>query len=135
MLLYNWPKIYDAAGGDPYECIKIVKMMVEGTIPKNTYDPLYIYSTINFAGDSFLVHPDILLFNAYKYSCKDVAIYMSMASIRPLTEFLANDVIYLPKFLAPINPVEHLDDPHSGLITVDEENIYFLYESTPEIIH
>ena len=105
------------------------------TIPKNTYDPLYIYSTINFAGDSFLLHPDVLLFYSYKYSVRDVAIYLSMASMRPLAEYMTNGTIHLPLLLAPIDPLEHLDDPHSGLLTLEDENIHFLYEKTPDIIN
>ena len=105
--------------------------MVEGTIPSNVYDPLYLYSTINFTGESFLIHPDVLLFNAFRYSVKDVAIYLSIASLRPLAEYIANDTIYLPRELSPINPLEHLDDRFSGLITVDDDKIDFLYEATP----
>ena len=110
-------------------------MMVEGTIPKNQYDPLYFYSTLNFAGESFLLHPDVLLYYSYKYTVKDVSIYLSLASIRSLADYLADGSVHLPRLVSPVEPLEHLDDPQSGLITLDDENIYFLYESTPETTH
>lgn len=135
MLFYNWPKIFTAAEGNPVECVKIVRMMVNGTIPKNTYDPLYLYSTVNFSGESFLLHPDVLLFNAFRYPVKDIAIYLSLASLRSLAEYMASGAIHLPLTMSPVDPLEHLDDPSSGLITVDSDNIHFLYESTPEVKH
>jgi hypothetical protein len=110
-------------------------MMVEGAIPKNYYDELYLYSTINFAGDSFLLHPDVLLFNAFRYSTRDISIYLSIASLRPLAEYLATGTVTLPQILCPVDPLEHLDDKTSGLISIDGEDIHFLYESTPDEKH
>lgn len=136
MILYNWPKIYSAANGKASVCLKIFKMMVEGTIPKNHYDDLYVFSTMDFSGESFLLHPDVFLFYSFKYEIKDLAIYLSMASIRPLAQYILDQTVHLPFALAPLNPLEHLKEPDSGLITIDSDmNIHFKYEETPSITH
>lgn len=136
MLFFNWPKIFEAGHGDPHECVKIIRMMVNCTLPKNHYDPLYYYSLSNFVGESFLLHPDVLLYYSHRHSIRDVAIYISMASIRPFAEYLANETLTVPLGATPVNPLEYLEDPKSGLITLDkEENLHFLYEETPKTLN
>ena len=67
MLLFDWTKLYAVAQGNIFTCIQIMEMIITNRIPKNKLDPLYKYSRINLSGRNFLLHPDILLFNAYKY--------------------------------------------------------------------
>lgn len=133
MLFYDWPKIYEAAGGNPNECVKIVRMMVESTIPKNYYDPMYHYSLLNFVGNSFLLHPDVLLYYSHRHEIRDVAIYISMASMRPFAEYTVNGTLTFPMSALSINPMQYLVDPKSELLWVDNnDDLHFLYEETPK---
>lgn len=131
MLLYNWQKIFEAAKGNARECYLIVDMLVNNRIPYNRFDPLYKYMSHTFVGQSFLVNPDVLLFNAYKYSYRDLAIYMAIASVRSLSEYLANRKVTLELLRSPVDPRLELES--DKLVTVDENNIiHFRYEEPPK---
>lgn len=131
MLLYNWPKIYTAAGGDPKEIFKIFKMLVSGELPKNNYDPIFIYSKVDFTGTSFLIHPDVLLFNAFRYSRRDVSVYLALAALRPLAAYLAdNRAITLDLLMSPVDPRKEMEDDR--LLVVEDGKIHFLYEKSPD---
>ena len=75
MLLFDWTKVYDKAKGNIVECNRIMEMIITKRLPINKRDPLYKYSNINFIGRCFLLHPDILLFNSYKYDQREISIY------------------------------------------------------------
>ena len=77
MLLYDWKKIFTVANGEPSSIFTIFEMLVKQSIPKNKYDPAYKFYEMNFAGDCFLVHPDVLLYNSFRHSRRDVAIYLA----------------------------------------------------------
>ena len=79
MLLFDWKKIYETCDGNTSEVVRVLRMLVEKQIPNNRFDKIYKYSNLDFTGMSFLLHPDVLLYNAYKYSNKDICIYMAMA--------------------------------------------------------
>ena len=107
-------------------------MLVNEEVPKNNLDPIYKYYRKDFTGNSFLLHPDVLLYNAYKYSTRDVAIYASLASVRSYARYLVDGTITLDLREAPVNPRDYLDN--WGLITVAENNVlHFLYERTPPL--
>lgn len=131
MLLYDWGRIFRAADGNPFTCIQIVKMMTHKEIPKNKYDPIYRFSQTDFSGSSFLVHPDVLLYNAYRYPSRDIAIYLAMASLRSFAEYKVNGTTTVDIFACPINPFEHLEDPKSRLLYIEDDQIHFLYEEVP----
>ena len=73
MLFYDWEKIFDASEGNPHSMYLIFRMMYLREIPDNRYDKLYKYSTKSFIGTSFLLHPDVLLYNAYKHSYREIS--------------------------------------------------------------
>jgi len=104
--------------------------MVDQEIPRNRYDPIYYYSKTTYSGDSFLLHPDVLVYNAYQYSYRDLCIYLAMASIRPYAEYIANGTITLELVKAPVHPHEYLDNPK--LLKIKEGIISFPYEYVPE---
>ena len=62
MLLYNWTKIFETCKGNASEMVVVLKMMVEKQIPNNRFDRIYKYSNTDFRGESFLLHPDVLLY-------------------------------------------------------------------------
>tara|TARA_A100001011_G_scaffold74546_1_gene76663 strand:- start:1611 stop:1940 length:330 start_codon:yes stop_codon:yes gene_type:complete len=101
-------------------------MLVEKQIPNNRFDKIYKYSKLDFTGMSFLLHPDVLLYNAYKYSNKDICIYVSIASLRSYAEYLANRTIHLNIMHLPLDPYMYLDN--NSLLLIAGENMHFLYE-------
>lgn len=131
MLLYDWGRIFTAAEGNPNTCIQIVKMMTYKEVPKNKYDPIYRFSQTNFSGSSFLVHPDVLLYHSYRYHSRDIAIYLAMASLRSFGEYKVNGKVTVDILSCPINPFEHLEEPQSRLLYIENDQIHFLYEEVP----
>ena len=73
MLLYDWQKINKVSGGNVGEIFCIFEMLVNKSVPTHRGDNIYRYSQLDFNGLSFLAHPDVLLFNAYKHSYKEIA--------------------------------------------------------------
>lgn len=104
-------------------------MLTYNQIPENRLDPIYPYSKMDFRGESFLLHPDVLLYNSYKYTSKDVAIYAGLASLRPVAEYLVYGTLTLPLQFCPIKVREHLEDEE--LLQVKDDKIHFLYEQPP----
>jgi hypothetical protein len=110
-----------------------MEMIITKRIPKNKFDPLYKYSKVNFIGRNFLIHPDILLFNTYKYSQRDLSIYYALSALRSISDYKATkkitlDLIRLPVELETIN--------ENKLLRIEKNYIHFKYEEVPqEIIH
>lgn len=129
LLLYDWQKIYEKGKGDASNIFRIFKMIATDEIPQNKYDKIYKYSHISFVGDAFLVHPDVLLYNAYKYSHIEVAQYLAVASLRPLSDYLATGKISLDFKLLEID-FSLLED--NSLLHSDGESIHFKYEEVPQ---
>ena len=133
MLLFDWKKVYDTAAGSIYNCNMIMEMLIRGSVPKNKYDPIYKFSSKNFTGSSFLVHPEFLLYNSYKYTQRELCIYYALASLRSLPEYLATHKTTLDALHCPV-PVEEIKD--NRLLIVLEDEITFIYEEvTLETIH
>ena len=125
MLLYNWTKVYTVSKGDPNRCNRIIEMLAKKQIPYNTYDPIYRYAQMDFSGESFLLHPEVLLYNAYKYSTRDIAIYYAISSVRLLGEYLATQKITLDLLHLPVS-LDLIKD--NRLLRIEEDSIHFKYE-------
>lgn len=130
MLLYDWKKIFTVANGEPSSIFTIFEMLVKQSIPKNKYDPTYKFYEMNFTGECFLVHPDVLLYNSFRHSRRDVAIYLAFASMRSLGEYFASGDITLDLLEMPIDPFQHLDDDR--LLYMEDDKLHFLYEEVPQ---
>ena len=133
MLLFDWKKVFDTAGGSIYNCNLIMEMLIKGKIPKNKYDPIYKFSSKNFRGNSFLVHPEFLLYNSYKYDQKEVCMYYALASLRSLADYYADKTTMLDALHCPV-PLEDIND--NRLLIIEDDTITFIYEEvTLETIH
>ena len=129
MFLFDWKKVYDTAEGNVSRCNMIMEMLIKKQIPNNKYDPIYSYSQMSFMGISFMLHPDVLLFNSYKYSTRDISVYYASASLRSLPEYVVSqkttlDVLHLPVPLETIT--------QNRLLRIDGDNIHFLYEEVTQ---
>lgn len=131
MLLYDWKKIFTISNGEPSSIFLIFEMLTKNSIPKNKYDPMYKFYTMNFVGDSFLVHPDVLLYNAFRHSRRDISVYLALASMRSLGEYFASGDITVDLLEVPIDPFEHLEN-NDRLLYIEDEKLHFLYEEVPQ---
>ena len=133
MLLYNWNKMFETAEGSPFAVFLIFRMMVTSSIPSNKYDRIYKYTNVNFSGESFLAHPDVLLYNAYKYEYSEIAQYLAVASLRPYGDYLATGKTTLDSILCTVAPELYTEN---RLLSIEDNQIHFLYEEVPtENIH
>lgn len=136
MILYDWKKIFEHSKGSAKECIKIIRMITYRQVPRNKKDPLYKYYGRDFSGVSFLVHPDLLLHNAYKHDYKQLGVYLALASLRSYTDYKLTGDTTLDAEYAPNNPELYITD--TELLRLEDNKIRFLYEEathTKESIH
>ena len=131
MLLYDWKKIFYIANAQPSTIYTIFEMMVRNSIPRNKYDPVYKYYDMDFRGESFLAHADVLLFNSFRHARADVAIYLALASMRSLGEYFASGDTSIDLLEVPIDPFEHLEN-NDRLLYIEDEKLHFLYEEVPQ---
>ena len=133
MLLYNWNRIFKTCKANTFEIVQVFKMMVKKQLPRNRYDTLYKYADIDFRGQSFLVHPDVLLYNSYKYSYRDICIYLALASLRSYGEYKVNGTITLDPLYIQEDPILFLNN--NKLLYVENQQIHFLHEEVPKEIN
>ena len=135
MLLYDWRKIYKKSGGNVLEIFYILEMLVNKSIPTHRGDKLYKYSKVDFNGLSFIVHPDVLLYNSYKHSYKDIAAYLATASFRSLAEYVATQTTTLELLHIPFADFLVENIKTNSLLRVEDELVHFLYEEVPKEKH
>jgi hypothetical protein len=131
MLLYDWKKVYDVTQGSAVEIVRVMKMLAHNEMPKNRYDKIYKYYTIDFTGDCFLLHPEVLLYNRYKYSAKDVAMYIAISALRPVADYMAYGKITLDLLYVPALIASYLINNENSLLRVENNEVHFLYEEVP----
>jgi hypothetical protein len=132
MLLYDWNKIFKKANGRASTIFMIVEMLVKASIPRNKYDPLYKYYEVDFRGESFLAHPDVLIYNAFRHTRSDIAVYLAIASLRSIAEYFASGDTTISLLELPLDPFNHLDNPEDSLLYVEDDRLHFLYEEVPQ---
>lgn len=131
MLFYNWDKLYSISEGDSVEVVRILRMLVEKTVPRSYNDDMYKYYVRKheFAGESYLLHPDILLYNSHRYTYRDLAMYLSLASLRPWAAWLTTQDCSLSAITVPIEQeVLHAYVEENPLLAMENGNIVFLFE-------
>jgi len=132
MLLYNWNKVFKDANGNVNDVVLIFKMLTKGLVPYNTYDKLYKFYLKDYSGKSYVLHPDVLLYNLYKYTNIEAAQYIALASLRPLAEYYASGEVTLDLFH---NPIDRSLFINNRLLRVEDEKLHFLFEEVPTEKH
>ena len=135
MLLYDWRKIYKKSGGNVVEIFCIFEMLVKKSIPLYRGDKLYKYSKADFNGLRFLAHPDVLLYNSYKHSYKDIAAYIATASFRSLAEYAATQTTTLELLHIPFADFLVENIKTNSLLRIEDDLVHFLYEEVPKEKH
>jgi len=132
MLLYNWKKVFKDANGSVNDVVLIFKMLTNGLVPRNKYDKLYKFYLKDYSGKSYILHPDVLLYNLYKYTNIEAAQYLALASLRPLAEYYASGEITLDLFH---NPIDRSLFINNRLLRIEDETLHFLFEEVPTEKH
>jgi len=128
MFLFDWTKIYIASHGNAREIYRIFKMLVEKQVPVNRKDPIYKYSQKNFTGDSFMLHPEVLLHHSYKYKFVEIAQYIALCSYRPTGDYLATREVRLDSILVPATIIQVIQNNRLLYISEDDGYLHFMYE-------
>lgn len=126
MIYFDWKRIVYVSRGVSREIVLILHYITyQDNIPKSRKDPIYKYQGMHFDGVSFLKHPEILLANGPKYTDKEIAEYVGLASFRNLGEYFVSRKLTLDVTLSPMG-LEHIHK--NRLLRVEGEDIHFLYE-------
>jgi hypothetical protein len=132
MFLFSWKKIYKNSQGSAHECFIIFRMLVNKEIPTNRKDVIYNYSLMDFTGTDYLVNPKDVLYNAYKYTEREIAIYLALASHRKLAEYGAEGLLTLDLLHLPNKPIYKTTIKQNRLLSLENDRIiHFLYEEVP----
>lgn len=125
MVLFDWKKIYSASKGDSFEIIRIFDMLTYNRIPVNWRDPLNRYQKYNFIGESFIVRPKALLEQEVGASNKEIAVYIALASLRNLGEYLTQKTTTLELIKIPIRQELFINNK---LLLIQDDIVHFLLE-------
>lgn len=127
MIIYNWQKVFVHSGGGASNILNIIAYITFKPIPKNNYDPIKKYVEIDWRGDSFLLNPEEIIYNRKKFSERDLANYVALASFRSLAEYKVTKRKTLPVLECPV-PLESI--ANNELLSIQKDQIYFLWEET-----
>ena len=125
MIKYNWEKILKVTEGDSNSIVLIVHMLTYPRVPTSYRDPTYKYYGQSFEGFSFLLNPEKLLTERLKYTNREAAEYVAVASYRNYLEYMKTGdaklhLIDFPLFEEIIN--------NNRLLHMEDGTIHFKFE-------
>ena len=125
MIKYNWAKILTVTEGDSNSIVLIVHMLTYPRVPSSYRDPTYKYYGQSFEGFSYLLNPEKLLTERLKYTNREAAEYVAVASYRNYLEYNKTGdtrlhLIDFPLFEEIIN--------NNRLLHMEDGTIHFKFE-------
>ena len=125
MIKYNWEKILKVTEGDSNSIVLIVHMLTYPRVPSSYRDPTYKYYGQSFEGFSYLLNPEKLLTERLKYTNREAAEYVAVASYRNYLEYNKTGdtrlhLIDFPLFEEIIN--------NNRLLHMEDGTIHFKFE-------
>mgnify|MGYP001308966538 FL=1 len=125
MIKYNWAKILKVTEGDSNSIVLIVHMLTYPRVPSSYRDPTYKYYGQSFEGFSYLLNPEKLLTERLKYTNREAAEYVAVASYRNYLEYNKTGdtrlhLIDFPLFEEIIN--------NNRLLHMEDGTIHFKFE-------
>ena len=129
MLFYDWKKMFEASEGNPLTLFVIFKMLVTNAVPRNKYDDIYKYAGKHFNGQSYILHADVLLHNAYKYEYREIAQYLALASMRRYADYVTTGKTTLDLAECEVDQ-EYFKD--NSLLRIKNDKIHFKYEEVKQ---
>jgi hypothetical protein len=125
MIKYNWEKINSETNGDSTSILTIVHLLTYRRIPASRKDKTYKYFGKSFVGDSFLVNPRQLLAERNKYSNKEAAEYIAVASYRNYFNYQQTGQTTLELIHLPVTTTI---ENRNRLLRIDNGLVHFLFE-------
>lgn len=130
MILYDWKKVWYYSDGNAKDVYRIIKMITNREIPRNKKDPIHKFYGKDFAGNSFLLHPENLIFNSYKHEYKDIGVYLALASLRSYADFKLTGDTTLDTMAMPFGTREL--SQNNELLLEKHNRMFFLYEEVKQ---
>ena len=128
MIKYNWAKILKVTEGDSNSIVLIVHMLTYPRVPTNYRDPTYQYYGQSFEGISFLINPEKLLTERLKYTNREAAEYVAVASYRNYLEYNKTGDTRLHLIDFPL--MEEIIN-NNRLLHMEDGTIHFKFEEAP----
>jgi hypothetical protein len=125
LLFYDWPRIHRKTGGSSKRILQAFKAHATTRLPKNRWDPIYDYWNIDFSGQSFMLRPHDLINNYFRYTPKEVAQYIGLASFRSYGYYSATGDASLDLFHSP---VDQDTINQNKLLSIVDNRVHFFYE-------
>lgn len=127
MVFFDWAKIYRKTGGSSKRIMLVLKSLIMQGLPYSRHDPVYSYYYDDFTGNSFLLDPYALWENKHKFTSKEVAEYVGLASYRSYAYYCATKDATLELFHSPLSE-ETIKK--NRLLRIDNDRVHFLYEKS-----
>ena len=124
-ILFDWKKICRAADNKVGNIFSILTVITTSVKPKSTRDRHYKYSTMDFSGRSYLLHPEKLLEFSHCYTTKEIAEYIALASYRNYSEYIMSGDCTLKLTSSPVSQTKINSN---RLLQVKNGRIHFLFE-------
>lgn len=125
-LLYSWKKILRKAGHSSKSIVNALHYLLDPSPMmkhrNHYYKRFYGY---DFSGYSFLRNPYDLIAARYKYTDKEIADYLGLASFRNLADYKAFGKTTLDLDISPL-PREKL--LKNRLLRIENDQVHFLFE-------
>jgi hypothetical protein len=129
VIFYNWAKMYRKLEGSSSDIVSLIAYLTFPHLPRNRWDIINRWTHVDWAGDSFLLHPEKIITNRSNFGDTELAQYVALASFRSYAEYEATRKTSLNLALSPVGL--ELIDNHRLLSRVDDE-IFFCWE---EVTH
>jgi hypothetical protein len=131
MVLFNWKTVLRHSNNSCLQIIQIFEYITFRNTPENIYSVEYLYSLVDWRGDSFLLNPKPLL--RLRYGTRDydldIAHYIGLASLRNYSEFKATNKLSLD-LLACLGKEDIINK--NRLLYIDNDVVRFKYEEAPQ---
>ena len=125
MLFYSLRKILNKTGQSSKSVLMAFKAHASSRLPKNRFDPLYSYAQADFSGDSFMLNPHELINYAFRWTPKEVAQYIGLASFRNYGHYSVTGDKSLDLFHSP---VDQDTIQQNRLLRIVDGRVHFYYE-------
>ena len=129
MIRYSLQRILRKAGRSSKRIVLAFRAANTTRVPDNRFDPLYAFCHTDFKGQSFICNPHELLYNSFRWTYKEVAQYIILASYRNFADYLVTGDKSLS--LDHVS-VSEATIKQNRLLSIDKNRIYFYYEEVTQ---
>lgn len=131
ILFFSWRRILRKAGKSSNRILLVLRaisLQQSKTLPKNKYDPTFRYYYSDYYGKSYLLNLQELLFNYFRWTNKEIAQYVGLASLRSYAHYLVAGDRTLDLFHTSVS--EDIINKNR-LLRIVKGRVHFYYEEVP----